>query len=119
MRATLLVAAMLGVFGCATERAPMMKLADARGEIRAAEQLDADHVPTASSYLAQARQEEDDGRRLLNVGRGRRAAYVLERAQADAELALSLATESSARADAQRALDEVQKLQDQQQEVKP
>ena len=90
-----------------------MKMADARGEIRAAEQLDADNVSSASSYLALARQEEDQGRMLLNVGQSRRAGYVLERAQADAELALALATEAPARAEAERAIDQVKQLQSQ------
>jgi hypothetical protein len=114
MRTMLCAAAVLaGLTGCATARAPLNKLADARGEIRAAEQLDADHVSTAANYLALAREEEDRGRRLLNSGQHRRASFVLERAQADAELALSLATEIPARADAERAIERVKQLQSQ------
>src|SRR5690349_6921623 len=106
MRTLLCAAVLAGVAGCATSRAPLDKMADARGEIRAAEQLDADHVSTAASYLAMARAEEDRGRRLINGGQHRRAAVVLERARADAELALALATEIPARAEAQRAIDQ-------------
>lgn len=119
MRAILLAAAVAGLAGCATSRVPLMRLADARGEIRAAEQLQADRYPTASSYLDLARKEEDAGRRLLNLGQQRRAGYVLERAQADAELARALATEAPAKEEAQRTLDRVQKLQSQTPEVSP
>jgi hypothetical protein len=112
MRATLLAAAVVGLAGCAT-RAPIMKLADVRGEIRAAEQLDADRVAPASSYLDLAREEEEQGRRLLNFGKAYRAGYVLERAQADAELALALATEAPARDEARRALERVRQLRTQ------
>ncbi|HEY8210450.1 MAG TPA: hypothetical protein VIG99_23370 [Myxococcaceae bacterium] len=114
MRALLLTAATAaGLAGCATSRAPLMQMADARGEIRAAEQLNADHIPTASNYLALARQEEDQGRRLLNAGQETRASYVLARAKADAELALALATEAPVREEAQRAMDQVKQLQSQ------
>src|SRR5262245_20092816 len=95
MRATLLaIAAVAGFAGCASSRVQLTRLADARGEIRAAEQLDADRIPTAAGYLDLARKEEDQGRQLLNLGEATRAGYVLERAQADAELALALATEA-------------------------
>ena len=114
MRATFLaIAAVAGLAGCATSRVPLMRLADARGEIRAAEQLDADRIPNASRYLDLARKEEDHGRSLLNLGQTERAGYVLERAQADAELARSLATEAPARDEAQRTLDRVKQLQSQ------
>lgn len=122
MRALLLgAAAVAGLAGCATSRAPLMRMADARGEIRAAEQLNADSISTASSYLALARQEEDQGRQLLNAGQETRASYLLERARTDAELALALATEAPARAEAQRAIDQVKQLQSQTPatEVKP
>lgn len=112
MRAVLLAAAVAALAACAT-RAPLTKLADTRGEIRAAEQLDADRVATASTYLALARQEEEQGRRLINLGKAKRAGYVLERAQADAELALALAAEAPAKAEAQRALERVRQLQSQ------
>jgi hypothetical protein len=113
MRTILCAAVVAGLAGCATSRVPLNKMADARGEIRAAEQLDADHVSSAASYLALAREEEDRGRRLINAGQARRASYVLERAQADAELALALATEVPARADAERAIERVKQLQSQ------
>ena len=98
-----------------------MKMADARGEIRAAEQLNADAVTPANHYLALARQEEEQGRMYLNAGQEIRAGYMLERAQADAELALSLATEAPARAEAERAIEQVKQLQSQvpATEVKP
>jgi hypothetical protein len=124
MRALLLSAAVAaGLAGCATSRAPLMKMADARGEIRAAEQLNADAVAPANNYLLLARQEEEQGRQYLNAGQEIRAGYMLERAQADAELALSLATEAPARAEAERAIEQVKQLQSQTQtpatEVKP
>lgn len=113
MRTMLCAAVLAGLAGCATSRAPLNQMADARGEIRAAEQLDADHVSSAATYLSLAREEEDRGRRLINSGQQRRAAFVLERAQADAELALALATEIPARAEAERAIDRVKQLQSQ------
>jgi hypothetical protein len=113
MRTVLCAAVLAGIAGCATSRAPLEKMADVRGEIRAAERLDADHVSTAASYLALAREEEDRGRRLINAGQHQRAAYVLERARADAELALSLATEIPARAEAEKAIEQVKQLQSQ------
>ena len=53
--------------------------------------------------MAQAQQ-------LMQDGENKRAEYVLLRAEADAELAVALARQASARAQAQEALDELKAL---------
>lgn len=99
--------------GCATTRTvPVEQLTDSRAAIRAAEEMGANEVPAAKQHLDLARLQTQRANSLLSQGEDRRAAFLLERATADAELAMSLAREQPTRIEAQRLLDQVKAIQD-------
>jgi uncharacterized protein YqfA (UPF0365 family) len=61
--------------------------------------------------MQMADQALEQASRLMHIGDNHRATYALMRAEADAELALALAREAPARAEAHDALDQVQSFQ--------
>jgi len=73
--------------------------------------MGAEKVPPASLHLQLAKEQEEQAKKLLNQGDKKRADVLLIRSQADAELALALAREAPASAEAQRALDRVKQLE--------
>jgi hypothetical protein len=95
---------------CASIPAPQERLVASQAAIRAAEEVGANQVPAASLHLQLAREQTEHAKKLMDQGDNRRAEYSLLRAESDAELALQLAKEAPARAEAQAALDRVQDL---------
>jgi hypothetical protein len=104
----LCAATALAVAGCATAHVPLA-LDHSTTAIRQAQELGASTLPTASVFLQRAMQEQDDARRLDNVGDAR-AATLLACSDADADLALALAREARARQQEQHVADEVNAL---------
>lgn len=104
---------LLGVAGCAgvQKTVPTEQLVDSQVSIRQAEAAGAESVPNAAQHLQWAREQTNEARRLLERDRRNEAALFLKRAEADAELALALAHEAPARAEADRLLQQVQQLQ--------
>jgi hypothetical protein len=103
---------LLGLAGCSgAQNVPTEALVDSQVSIRAAEEAGAPQVPDAARHLALAKEQTRDATELLNDGKRDEAALYLQRAEADAELALALAKEAPARAEAQRAMQQVQALQ--------
>ena len=100
----------LALAGCA-RHVPEEQLTNAKASVLAAEQLDAEKVPSAALHVQLAREQISEARMLLKEGQERRASLRLQRASADAELAVALAKEEPVRADAERALQEVKTLQ--------
>ena len=103
------------VAGCASTTPPTERMEASAGAIRAAEEVGATKVPSASLYLQLAREESDRAKTLIANGspEGKSdASSLLQRAQADAELALALAHESDDRAAAQKAIDKVIAIRD-------
>ena len=88
---------------CATVRPPTEQMASSLASVRAAQEAGASELPIASTYLAYARVEADHASSMMRNGRNKEAQLLLERAEADAELALALAQEEPLRAEAQRA----------------
>lgn len=102
----------LGLVGCAGLRpVPTERLVESEVAIRQAEEAGAAQVPQAAQLLAWAREQTGDARGMLERNQREQAALYLQRAEADAELALALAQEAPLRAEAQQALDEAQRLQ--------
>lgn len=95
---------------CATAPVPHEQLAASQGAIRAAEETGADKVPAATLYLQMAKEASDKAQKCIQRDENHRAQLLLERAEADAELAFSLAREAPLRAEAQKALDTLQEL---------
>jgi hypothetical protein len=69
--------------------------------MRAARELGAQAVPRAQLHLRLAQEQVTQARKLANDGENERAASLLDRARADAELALSLSREATMKQDAQ------------------
>jgi hypothetical protein len=106
------LAAAVVLGGCATvSDIPIEEMTQSRATIRAAEEVGAENVPSAATHLQLARDQTERANALLREGEERRAAFVLERAAADAELAIALAREVPLRAETERALERVRQLQ--------
>lgn len=104
---------LLGLAGCARVQrvVPTEQLVDSEVSIRQAEEAGAAQVPDAARHLQWAKDQTREARKLLEKNRRADAALYLQRAEADAELALALAREAPARAEADQALQQVQQLQ--------
>jgi hypothetical protein len=87
---------------------PTDKLASAQASIRAASEVGAAKVPEASLYLRFAEEEQAKGNSQVAAGEAAQAAMSFKRASADAELALSLAREATAKNEASAAVTALQ-----------
>jgi len=110
MRRTL-IALGLAALGCATTPLPADRTAASQAAIGAAEAAGARRVAPAAVHLQLAYGELAAGRQLLDQGYVERGRYVLLRAEADANLALALASEESMRLQANAANNQVRALQ--------
>lgn len=104
----LLIAGWLG--GCGSTMPPTGQMEGAAAAIRAAEEVGASGVPQASLHLQMAKDQSGQAQELISKGEQERGAYVLMRAQADAELAVALARANNARQAAQQAQQRVRTL---------
>lgn len=82
---------------------PSDRLATAEAAARSARELGADREPKAALHLKLAQEQIDSAKKLMGDGDNKRADLVLQRAGADAELAVMLAKENNAKAEADRA----------------
>jgi hypothetical protein len=98
------------VAACASSPVPADRLAKSSAAIRSAHEVGAERVPNAALHLKVANEELGLAKRLIADGDNSRAEYILLRAQVDADTALQLARENQARMDAQRTIDEVQRV---------
>jgi hypothetical protein len=111
MAASAAAAIALAIGGCAsTHPVPADKLARSQGAVMAAEQMNAGADPDSALYLKFAHEQMADAKRQLVNGNSERASYVLLRAEADADVAMSYARAKSAADEAQKTLGEVQQL---------
>lgn len=110
--AFLALALLLGtaVSGCASAPPPIEKMEASHAAIRAAEELGAPKVPQAALHLQLAKEQSEAAKQSLAQGERERGEGLLLRAAADAELALALARESTARNDAQQAIDRIRSM---------
>jgi Domain of unknown function (DUF4398) len=103
-RMMVLLGSGLALAACATARpVPTERLGAAQAAIRSAAEVGAEKVPQASLYLRYAEEEEAQGKKLVAAGENDQASVSFRRASADAELALSLAREATARNEATTA----------------
>jgi hypothetical protein len=82
--------------GCASAPAPTEQLASAEASMRAAKELGAQQVPRADLHLRLAQEEVTKARKCSEDGDNERAAMLLNRAHADAELAVALSRQATA-----------------------
>lgn len=102
---TVAVAAIIA--GCSN--APLRTEASTSG-IRAAEEVGAAKIPQASLHLQLAKEELELAKGLAAKGEKEKAASMLLRAEADAELAVALSRGDAEKSEAQSAVERVQKL---------
>lgn len=101
--------------GCGSSQAPRQQVTQAKSSIRAAEAVGAQNYPQAALHLKMARDQVYSAEQLIRDDENRAASLVLQRAEADAELAMALAREQRIRYEAQSALQRVQQLRTQMQ----
>src|SRR3954470_18306377 len=89
---------------------PSDRLATAEAASRSARELGADREPKAALHLKLAQEQIDSAKKLMADGDNKRADLVLQRASSDAELAVMLAKENNASAEAQKAKERVTQL---------
>lgn len=111
VKTSVLVASMCSALvGCGSYPAPTGRLADSQASVRAAQEVGAQNNPQAALHLKLAQEQVDQAKALISDGENQRAEFVLLRAESDAELAVALAREATARNEAQQALDELKAL---------
>jgi hypothetical protein len=106
-----LAALALSVACSSNPKPPTEQLAATTASERAATEVGATEVPQAALHLQLAKEQTEHAQLLIKKGENTRAQSMLERAQADAELALAMARAEQERAAAQGALDKVHELQ--------
>ena len=99
------------MLGCGAPAATLTQpLASSRASIHRAESLGASDDPQAAVHLRLAEKQVAEAMDLLERGHGERAAWVLERARSDADLAAALARENRTRARAQEAAERAEAM---------
>ncbi|HWB81116.1 MAG TPA: DUF4398 domain-containing protein, partial [Nannocystaceae bacterium] len=99
--------------GCANKQLSQTKVADTEAAMRSAEEIGAASEPQASLHLRYAQDQLKHARKLMDDGDEKEARRMLDRAQADAQLALALARTERDRAQAKAAWAEVDELRQQ------
>ncbi|SRR6266545_875134 len=111
LRLTLLGACLSSFLGaCGGSSPPTHQLTESQSAVRAAEEVGAQNTPKAALHLKMARDHLRNAEALIIEEEYDDAALVLKRAEADADLALSLAREAQARTQAEDAMRKVQEL---------
>jgi hypothetical protein len=101
----------LSVVACGGSSLPPAKVADTQSSISAAAAVGADQNPQAALHLKMARDQLKQAQDLLADGKDDQAKLVLERANADAEVALMITREAEASANVKKTQGDVQALQ--------
>ena len=104
------VFALAACAACATVPIPNDKLAATEASHRGAQEAGADAVPRAKLHLKFAEEGIAQARKLIAERRNDEAAQLLDRAKADAELAVGLSRESQAEKEAQQAAEQIKAL---------
>jgi hypothetical protein len=109
----------LPMFGCATADTQQLTAKDyakPRETIRAAQEVGATEIPQARMYLSYATNEVQKADKFLDQGMQHEASLALARAQADADLALTLAKERQMVQQVRQIENRIQRLETQIQE---
>ncbi len=104
--------------GCASTDVSPDRVAAPKATMAAAREAGADESPRAALHLKLANDEFEFAKRLIKDGDDDRAKLVLDRATADAELALELARVDNTRKEANDAMKSIEKLRQQDRMIK-
>jgi len=99
------------VLACGGSSLPPAKVADTQSSISAAAAVGADQNPQAALHLKMARDQLSEAQGLIDSGKNDEARLVLERANADAEVALMITREAQASESVKKTQAEVNALQ--------
>ena len=102
--------AALGMAACASYPAPTEHLASAMAAVRGAQEVGVARIPQAELQLKLAQDEVAQAKALMADGKNERADYMTLRAYNDAALALAIARVHTARANAEQAARQADKL---------
>jgi hypothetical protein len=97
--------------GCGGAPPPVDQLATTQAAIRAAQEAGAAEDPQGKLHLKLAQEQVDKGKAFMDDDENERAALLLQRAEADAQLAHALAKKRASAEKAVEAVEDVQKLQ--------
>ena len=100
------------IAGCSSGPVLNQNSEPSKSAIRAAEEVGADKLPSAALYLQLAKEELNHASVLAAAGNKEKAASLLTRAQADAELAITLSHEQSEKMESAQAMERVRQLRE-------
>ena len=109
MRKLCLVGVVLAT-ACGGAAVPQETLTAAKAAVTGAEVAGAGTEPEAALHLKLAKEQVTKAEALIKDGDNEEAARVIDRAQADADLALSLAKEGTAKKEAQDTHEQLERL---------
>jgi Domain of unknown function (DUF4398) len=95
---------------CGGSNLPPARIAETQSEVSAADAVGAQRHPGAALHLKMARDQLQEAKRLADDGKDDEARLVLDRASADAALALIMTREAEANAQAAKARAQVEAL---------
>jgi hypothetical protein len=98
---------------------PRDQLTESEAAVRAAEVAGAQDTPQAALHMKRAREQIEAAKALIQEGENERAEWMLRRARADADLAMSLATEEGQRKKAAEAKEELDQIEQSLQQGNP
>ena len=98
------------IAGCASDPSFNKSSEASKSSIRAAEESGATKLPSASLYLQLAKEELENAKSLAARGKKEEAESQLTRAEADAELAVTLSHEQAEKTEAEKAIERVRQL---------
>ncbi len=101
------------VAGCGGSVMSPSKLVASEGSVRGAEEVGASDEPEAGLQLKLAQDQLAEAKRLSKQGKGEEADRMLERAEVDADLAIALSNEASARRAAEVVAADIRKAKEQ------
>lgn len=108
MRITLIAVLLTAGAGCAASAPlPTARMASTEAAIRSAREVGAESVPNASLHLKLSEEQVAKAKTAMANEDNIKADLMLQRAQADAELALALTRENTAQAEAKQVTDQV------------
>jgi hypothetical protein len=110
MRHFSLVSSALLIVACGGAAIPQEQLTSSKATISVAQAEGAPNEPQAALHLKLAQEQVAKAEALIKDGDNEEAAQLIDRAQADADLAVALAKESKAKADAQQTIEQLERL---------
>lgn len=104
------VSSALLLAACGGAAIPQEQLTSSKSTISVAQAEGATNEPQAALHLKLAQEQVAKAEALIKDGDNREAAHLIERAQADADLAVALAKEAKAKQQATETLEQLERL---------